>query len=116
MEWLKIVGVVIILIGSLFLFLGALGVFRMPDAYNRMQAGTKATTLGSIFTLFGIGLYELDWLGQMLLLIIFIAVTNPLSSHALARASKFSGIKMTDISVSDSLSDDSPEDGNGEEE
>ena len=95
MEWLKILGAVIALIGSIFLFLGALGVLRMPDVYNRMQAGTKATTLGSILTLLGIGLYKLDWIGQVIILIIFIALTNPLSSHALARASHFSGINFT---------------------
>jgi len=105
MEWLKIVGAVIALIGSLFLFLGALGVLRMPDVYNRMQAGTKATTLGSILTLLGIGIYHLDWIGQVILLIIFIAVTNPLSSHALARASHFAGVRLTKISVMDSLYD-----------
>jgi multicomponent Na+:H+ antiporter subunit G len=117
MDWLKTAGAVIILLGSLFLFLGALGVLRMPDAYNRMQAGTKATTLGSILTLFGIGLYKFDWFGQMLMLMVFIAVTNPLSSHALARAAKFSGIKMSDISVSDSLSEGgSVVKENGEEE
>ncbi len=103
MEWLKISGAVIALIGSLFLFLGALGVLRMPDVYNRMQAGTKATTLGSILTLLGLGLYKLDWIGQVIMLIIFIAVTNPLSSHALARAAHFAGIKLTKASVIDSL-------------
>jgi multicomponent Na+:H+ antiporter subunit G len=105
MEWLKIVGAVIALIGSLFLFLGALGVLRMPDVYNRMQAGTEATTLGSILTLLGIGIYHLDWIGQVILLIIFIAITNPLSSHALARASHFAGVRLAKISVMDSLYD-----------
>ncbi len=103
MEWLKITGAIIALIGSIFLFLGALGVLRMPDVYNRMQAGTKATTLGTILTLFGIGLYKLDWIGQIIMLIIFIAVTNPLSSHALSRAAHYSGIKLIKTSIRDDL-------------
>ncbi len=109
MEWLKILGAIIVLIGSIFLFLGALGVLRMPDVYNRMQAGTKATTLGSILTLLGIGLYKFDWIGQIIILILFIVITNPLSSHALARAAHFSGIKLTGLSVKDSLAEDEME-------
>jgi len=88
-ELLKMAGALVTLLGSLFLFLGALGIVRMPDLYNRMQAGTKATTLGTILTLLGIGIYHPAWLGKMLLLVIFVAITNPLSSHALARAAHF---------------------------
>ena len=99
----KMIGAIISLMGSIFLFLGALGVLRMPDTYNRMQAGTKATTMGSILTLLGIGIYHLPWLPQSLILIMFITATNPLSSHALARASHFSGIPLTEKTVVDRL-------------
>jgi multicomponent Na+:H+ antiporter subunit G len=78
----------------------------MPDLYNRMQAGTKATTLGTILTLLGIGIYHPAWLGRMVLLVIFVAVTNPLSSHALARAAHFICVPLTKGSVCDTLADD----------
>ncbi|MDA3886221.1 MAG: monovalent cation/H(+) antiporter subunit G [Candidatus Delongbacteria bacterium] len=103
MEWYRIVGSIITLIGSMFLFLGALGVFRMPDLYNRMQAGTKATTLGTILTLLGIGICHYEWIGQILVIIMFIALTNPISSHALARAAHFKGIPLIKGSVADKL-------------
>ncbi|MBN2790690.1 MAG: Na+/H+ antiporter subunit G [Candidatus Delongbacteria bacterium] len=103
MEWYRILGSIITLIGSIFLFLGALGVFRMPDLYNRMQAGTKATTLGTILTLLGIGICHYEWIGQILVIIMFIALTNPISSHALARAAHFKGIPLTKGSVTDKL-------------
>ena len=103
MEWYKIVGSIITLLGSIFLFLGALGVFRMPDLYNRMQAGTKATTLGTILTLLGIGIRHYEWIGQILIIIMFIALTNPISSHALARAAHFKGIPLVNGSVADKL-------------
>jgi multicomponent Na+:H+ antiporter subunit G len=48
-------GLVMLLVGSVFLFLGALGIYRMPDLYNRLQAGTKATTLGAMSTILGVG-------------------------------------------------------------
>ncbi len=106
MEIMSLIGSIIALIGSIFLFLGALGVLRMPDLYNRMQAGTKATTLGSIMTLLGIGIYHPDWLPQMIMLILFVAITNPLSSHALARAAHFAGIPLTENTIHDQLAED----------
>ena len=81
-----IIGATLCLVGSLFFLLSAIGLLRMPDAFNRMQAGTKATTLGSILFLVGIGLMRPDYLGRTLLLAGFIALTNPVSSNALARA------------------------------
>jgi multicomponent Na+:H+ antiporter subunit G len=106
MEILKMAGALVTLAGSVFLFLGALGILRMPDLYNRMQAGTKATTLGMILTLLGIGIYHPAWLGRMLLLVVFVAITNPISSHALARAAHFIGVPLTNESVCDTLADE----------
>ena len=103
MEMIQLIGAIIALIGSVFLFLGALGILRMPDLYNRMQAGTKSTTLGSILTMLGVGIYHTNWLPQTIILILFIVITNPLSSHSLARAAHFSGIPLTKKSVSDKL-------------
>ena len=109
METYRIVGSIITLIGSIFLFLGALGIFRMPDLYNRMQAGTKATTLGTILTLLGVGICHYEWIGQVLIIIAFIALTNPTSSHALARAAHFRGIPLVEGSVTDKLKDKNKE-------
>jgi len=86
----EIIGAILILIGSIFLFLGGLGIFRMPDVYNRLQAGTKATTLGAMSVILGVGFMKLDmgwtWMVKLIIIIIFIAYSNPISSHALARA------------------------------
>ncbi len=108
---MSLIGAIIVLIGSIFLLLGSLGVYRMPDVYNRMQAGTKATTLGSILFYLGIGLIMPSWIGKLILLIVFIILTNPVSSHALARASHFIKIKMSDKTVLDSLEIDERNDG-----
>jgi multicomponent Na+:H+ antiporter subunit G len=104
----QLVGSIVTLIGSVFIFLGALGILRMPDVYNRMQTGTKATTLGSILSLLGIGIAVPAWLGKIILLIVFIVITNPVSTHALARAAHFAGIKLTEKSVRDNLEEDFP--------
>ena len=100
---LEYIGYTLTTIGVLFLLLGGLGIVRMPDVYNRMQAGTKAATLGTILTLLGIGICHYEWIGQVLIIIGFIALTNPISSHALARAAHFKGIPLTKDSVADKL-------------
>ncbi len=91
MDILALIGALISLTGSLFLLLAAIGVIRMPDTYNRMQTGTKATTLGSMLFFVGIALAHPAWWTKLLILIVFIFITNPLSSHVLARALHFTG-------------------------
>jgi multicomponent Na+:H+ antiporter subunit G len=104
MSIFEIIGGIFILIGSIFLFLGGLGIFRMPDVYNRLQAGTKATTLGAMSVILGVGIAQAGnywtWILKTLVIVIFIAYSNPISSHALARAmykrKKFPLIKSKD--------------------
>ena len=105
---MEIFGAIITLIGSIFLLLGGLGILRMPDVYNRMQAGTKATTLGSILFLAGIsvGHYECGCFGKIIILILFVIFTNPISSNTLARAAHFVEVKLTERSVKDDLKED----------
>lgn len=102
---MSVAGGVISIAGACFLLLAALGLIRMPDVYNRMQAGTKATTLGSILFLLGIGIAEPSWLGKIVILIVFIVFTNPISSHALIRAAHSSGIPLARESVKDDLAE-----------
>ena len=104
MEIIKIIGAIITLIGSVFLLLGSIGLIRMPDVFTRIQAGTKASTLGTVLSLLGIGIIYLDIAGKIFLLIVFILFTNPVSSHMLARAAHYIGIKKADITVVDKLS------------
>lgn len=108
---MALIGAIITLIGSILLFLGALGILRMPDVYNRMQAGTKATTLGTIMFLIGIliGHYECGCFGKIIILLLFVIFTNPISSNALARAAHFAGVKLTSASVKDNLAEDNIE-------
>ena len=81
-----IVGNILLIIGGVFLAIGGFGVFRMPDVFNRIQAGTKATTLGAFSLLLGVGFHNPEWFLKIGLIIVFIAITNPVGSSTLARA------------------------------
>jgi len=85
MQIFDYIGYFLISVGAIFLFLGGLGVFRMPDFYTRVQAGTKASTLGAMSIILGVGVLQPEWFVKTLVIVIFLAIANPLSSHALAR-------------------------------
>lgn len=107
--WNMIFGEILILIGVIFLFLGSLGVFRMPDVYNRLQAGTKCTTLGAFSTIVGVGIIEPSWLLKSLVIAFFLLLTNPVAAHAIGRASYKMGVKLTEKSVVDQYGEEKDE-------
>lgn len=82
--------------GIFFLLLAALGVLRLPDAFLRMHAATKAGLAGAGLALFGaaaaIGTVE-AWVKAALALL-FLAATAPIASHLLGRAAYISGAEM----------------------
>jgi multicomponent Na+:H+ antiporter subunit G len=84
-------------LGSIFLLLAALGLVRMPDLYSRMQAGTKATTLGTLLVALGAALALPGSWPKMLLLGLFVLLTNPVSSHALSRSAHCQGVDPLNI-------------------
>ncbi len=98
-----VIGNLFLIIGALFLFSAGLGVLRMPDTYNRIQTGTKATTLGTIMVLVGIAFLHPSWTLKLIILIFFVMLTNPVSSHALARAAHTIGTRETESTVIDTL-------------
>ena len=105
----ELIGSIIILTGSLFLFSAGLGVLRMPDAYNRIQTGTKATTLGTMLVLLGLAVLHPDWTWKLLILVFFVLLTNPVSSHALARAAHRIHTPEADSTVIDQLEEEEQE-------
>ncbi len=84
---LELMGGLLLVAGTSFLFLGGLGLLRMPDVFNRIQAGAKTTTLGTILTLAGAACLHPEWGFKLLLIGLFLLFTNPLSSQVLSRAS-----------------------------
>lgn len=103
-----ILGIIFIGVGLAFDFFGCLGLLRLPDVYNRLQASTKCVTLGTCSILFGVFLM----LGptaagiKSLLCIIFLILTTPVSAHAIARGAHRSGVKLWEGSVVDRYKED----------
>ncbi|KAB3534151.1 monovalent cation/H(+) antiporter subunit G [Alkaliphilus pronyensis] len=74
--------------GGFFFFVGTLGLIRMPDVFCRMHATTKCDTLGAGLILIGLMIYkgfDIIFL-KLLIIIIFIWITNPTAAHIIAKA------------------------------
>jgi multicomponent Na+:H+ antiporter subunit G len=84
------------MVGSLFALLAAAGVLRMPDVFTRMQASTKASTLGLGCLLIGAALQFGDFGSVIRLLSIggFLLLTTPVSAHVIARAAYRAGVPL----------------------
>lgn len=91
MEYL---GYFFILLGTLAFFVSAIGLIRMPDVYTRMHIGTKSTTVGTVLIIIGTIIIEPSWGFKLMLLAIFILLTNPLSSSVIARATHKDGATL----------------------
>jgi len=102
------IGYVFIILGLTFDFLGCLGLVRLPDLYNRLQASTKCVTFGTCGIMFGIFfLHGFTACGiKALLCAIFLLLTAPVSAHAIARAAHLRGFKLWEKSVCDKYADD----------
>ena len=100
----NIISYAVISIGAVFNLAGCVGLIRMPDVYNRLQAATKSVTLGTGMILFGVFLHAgFSPLGVKALLAIgFIFLASPTGAHALARGAYKDGIKLWPGSVCDS--------------
>ncbi len=89
METLRWVVSGLCLLGGLFFFLvGTIGLLRLPDVFTRMHATTKSDTLGAGLMILATMVY-LGWdvaSIKLLLVLVFIWLTNPTASHIIARA------------------------------
>jgi multicomponent K+:H+ antiporter subunit G len=79
----------LLLVGSLFLLVGSIGLVRLDDFFMRLHAPTKASTLGVGGVLLASMLWHWahdEWALRELLITLFLFVTAPVSAHLLAQA------------------------------
>jgi len=101
-----IITAVLWIAGSLFALLAAIGVLRMPDVFTRMQASTKAATLGLGCLLVG-GALQLGDFGSVIRLLsigAFILLTTPVSALVIARAAYLAEVPLWKGTVLDERS------------
>ncbi|MCB1214040.1 MAG: monovalent cation/H(+) antiporter subunit G [Deltaproteobacteria bacterium] len=82
---------ILLLLGSFFLLVAALGILRMPDVFIRMHAATKAGTVGAGLVLLSAIIYfwELKITLRGLATIGFLLLTAPIAAHMIGRTAYF---------------------------
>lgn len=96
-----------IIVGSIFSLVAALGLLRLPDVYTRMHAATKAGTLGSGLMMIALALVADDFAtaSRAIAALVFFLLTAPIASHLLARAAYKVGYRLWPGSVIDEMFD-----------
>jgi multicomponent Na+:H+ antiporter subunit G len=97
------ISLIFISTGILFNLLGCIGIIRLPDTYNRLQAATKCVTLGCCSILLGVcfhfGFSDATVKALVAIPILFFSSTT--AAHALIRGTYHFGIKLGKKSVRD---------------
>ena len=93
---LQLISWALILLGSIMVIIGALGSLRLPDFWSRLHAASVTDSGGVILILLGMGIHSgFNLITFKLFLIgVFLFITGPTSSHAVANAALVSGVKM----------------------
>lgn len=94
-EWVTVPGIILIYLGTGFCLTAAIGLLRLPNAYARFHAATKALTAGVLFLATGSALYmaTLDYAVRLALIVFLFLISNPVGMHAVARAVHRIGLK-----------------------
>ena len=104
----QIIGVILMSIGLAFDLFGIIGLVRLPDIYNRLQAATKCVTLGTATLLIGAAVFR-GWSPlavKAIICAVFVLLTSPVGAHAIARGAHIFGVKLSEISVADAYKED----------
>lgn len=86
---MKLILMAIFLSGGLFFFtVGTIGILRFPDLFTRAHSASKCDTLGAVLSLVAVMIYS-GW-GfsslKLLIVIIFLWITNPTATHLISKA------------------------------
>ena len=91
----EIFGWIFICSGSLLTIIGGLGLLRLPDFFSRIHAAGITDTMGAWLIIIGLMFSSTSWLvtAKLVMLLVFLLLTSPLASHALANAAYTRGLR-----------------------
>lgn len=86
---------IFIVTGSFFAIIGAVGTLRFPDFWARLHAASITESAGVILLLIGMMLQAGPGLVaiKLVIILIFLFITGPTATHAVANAALVSGLK-----------------------
>ena len=94
---IEAISLFLLLSGTAFIVISAIGVVRMPDLYLRMSSSTKSSTLGVGLIMLGVAVYFYHDLGpaaRAISIVFFLLLTAPVSAHLIGRAAYHTGVPL----------------------
>lgn len=93
---MNLLAAVLMLGGTAFMFVAAIGLLRLPDLYTRMHAVTKAGTLGIGLLLVSaaVAFGDVSVASRALAVVIFVLLTAPVSAHMIGRAGYLGNVTL----------------------
>lgn len=86
-SWIGLVGDGLIVVGVLVVTVAAIGLLRMPDSYLCLHASGKAVVLGdAVIAVASIATGDPAIIARCLLIALFLLLTTPVATHAIAYA------------------------------
>ncbi len=108
--WLAVPVIILLILGGLITFIGALGLLRLPNFYQRIHGPAVFITMGTGCFLIASMLYFSGFQGRPvvheLLITVFVLLTAPVTSMLLLRAAVYRDLRARGV---DAPSDDSYE-------
>lgn len=92
---MSIVAIGLIVVGLYFLVVGSIGMLRLPNVFARAHALSLTDSLGAVFVLAGLAVYQGFTMNSLKILVVLALVylLNPVIAHATIRAAYRAGIR-----------------------
>ena len=92
---LDVLSWLLLIAGGFFVVVGALGLVRMPEFFSRIHAASITDTLGAGLIVLALLLQSPEPLGafKLILILVFLVITGPTATHALAKAALHGGLR-----------------------
>ena len=97
---MDIVVTLLLFCGLIFFTGGAIGIIRFPDFYSRLHPAGKLDTMGSLFMMIGLALFNLHHLSldslltslKIILIMVFVFISSPTAIHGIVDAGVNAGL------------------------
>ena len=101
----EVISDIFLVTGAIFVFIAALGIVRLPDLFTRMQAATKAATMGVGCVIVAVAVHfgSAGVSARAALIVVFGFMTAPVAAHMIGRAAYFIGVPLWERTVTDEL-------------
>jgi multicomponent Na+:H+ antiporter subunit G len=89
---------ILMAVSWMYITFGVFGIFRFNNLYSRLLTSSKIDTVAAISLLIALTIYSglSEYTVKLLLLLFFLFLTNPISSHIIVRSAYLNGMPVNE--------------------